>query len=364
MTGAMLFSVLPNVASAHSNPLSVDEGEKKEISNEIEQLLESRAAIMVSDGQVLHESQFTSKAADIKEEEQRNQIAQVRDELKEVGETYSSTRTDISIINSEKISDSMVSMKVKEETYLTIAETGVETGYDAEHEFILEKSANGWDIVEDKQLEPSGLLPLGVAEEYVEEESQYFDTVEGEELDPVDIEPASIQKNDAEIEEKIVTAKAGGYNYKAMANYLEKYWSKYNPAYRNFSGKGGDCTNFASQALRAGGWKDKAGWYKNANYWWYNNSNQTWSWTSVDYWATFAKNSGRTSTLKNVWSLRIGDVLQVRAKGSKTKNHTMMVSYVKNNTPYFTYHSSNRYRRSLNQVLQDWKGGTFYAYRT
>ena len=69
----------------------------------------------------------------------------------------------------------MVSMKVKEETYLTIAETGVETGYDAEHEFILEKSANGWDIVEDKQLEPSGLLPLGVAEEYVEEESQYFD---------------------------------------------------------------------------------------------------------------------------------------------------------------------------------------------
>ena len=190
----------------------------------------------------------------------------------------------------------MVSMKVKEETYLTIAETGVETGYDAEHEFILEKSANGWDIVEDKQLEPSGLLPLGVAEEYVEEESQYFDTVEGEELDPVDIEPASIQKNDAEIEEKIVTAKAGGYNYKAMANYLEKYWSKYNPAYRNFSGKGGDCTNFASQALRAGGWKDKAGWYKNANYWWYNNSNQTWSWTSVDYWATFAKNSGRTST--------------------------------------------------------------------
>lgn len=58
MTGAMLFSVLPNVASAHSNPLSVDEGEKKEISNEIEQLLESRAAIMVSDGQVLHESQY------------------------------------------------------------------------------------------------------------------------------------------------------------------------------------------------------------------------------------------------------------------------------------------------------------------
>ena len=31
MTGAMLFSVLPNVVSAHGTPLSVDEGEKKEI---------------------------------------------------------------------------------------------------------------------------------------------------------------------------------------------------------------------------------------------------------------------------------------------------------------------------------------------
>ena len=41
-----------------------------------------------------------------------------------------------------------------------------------------------------------------------------------------------------------------------------------------------------------------------------------------------------------------------------------MVSYFKNGTPYFTYHSNNRYRRSMNQVLSDWPGGTFYAYRT
>ena len=254
-------------------------------------------------------------------------------------------------------------MTVKEETYLTIAETGVETGYDAEHEFILEKTDSGWIILEDRQLDPSGLLPLGVAEEYVEETSEYFNNVEGEALDPVDIKPASIQKNNKDIEEKNLNAK-GGYNYTAMAKYLEKYWTNYNPAYRDFSGKGGDCTNFVSQALKAGGWAYKSGWYKNANNWWYNRFNQTWSWTAVDFWATFARNSGRTSTLKNVWSLRIGDVLQVRAKGSSSKNHTMMVSYYSNGTPYFTYHSYNRYRRSLNQVLLDWKGGTFYAYRT
>lgn len=42
----------------------------------------------------------------------------------------------------------------------------------------------------------------------------------------------------------------------------------------------------------------------------------------------------------------------------------MMVSYYSNGTPYFTYHTHNRYRRSMNQVLLDWKGATFYAYRT
>ena len=55
---------------------------------------------------------------------------------------------------------------------------------------------------------------------------------------------------------------------------------------------------------------------------------------------------------------------QVKPQGSNQKVHTMMVSYFNNNVPYFTYHSRNRYRRSLNQVLIDWKGATFYAYRT
>ncbi len=68
-------------------------------------------------------------------------------------------------------------MTVKEETYLTIAETVIETGYDAEHEFILEKTAGGWNIVEDRQLDPSGLLPLGVAEKYVKERSQCFNNI-------------------------------------------------------------------------------------------------------------------------------------------------------------------------------------------
>ncbi len=168
---AMLFSIFSNVASSYTNNQILNEIDKQEVSHEIGKLLESRTAIMISDKQVFHENKFTSRSANIEENQQKKQIAQFRDKLRKVGETYSSARTDTSIINSKKISDSLIAMTVKEETYLTIAETGIETGYDAEHEFILEKTAGGWNIVEDRQLDPSGLLPLGVAEKYVKERS-------------------------------------------------------------------------------------------------------------------------------------------------------------------------------------------------
>ena len=174
---AMLFSIFSNVASSYTNNQILNEIDKQEVSHEIGKLLESRTAIMISDKQVFHENKFTSRSANIEENQQKKQIAQFRDKLRKVGETYSSARTDTSIINSKKISDSLIAMTVKEETYLTIAETGIETGYDAEHEFLLEKTARGWNIVEDRQLDPSGLLPLGVAEKYVKERSQCFNNI-------------------------------------------------------------------------------------------------------------------------------------------------------------------------------------------
>lgn len=42
---------------------------------------------------------------------------------------------------------------------------------------------------------------------------------------------------------------------------------------------------------------------------------------------------------------------------------TMTVSYY-STKPYFTYHSTNRFRRSMDQVLADWGAANYYAYRT
>jgi hypothetical protein len=46
---------------------------------------------------------------------------------------------------------------------------------------------------------------------------------------------------------------ASGYNGAAAAAYADTYWQTYNPSWPSFATSGGDCTNFVSQALYAGG---------------------------------------------------------------------------------------------------------------
>lgn len=291
-------------------------------------------------------------------------VERYRKELAGMGETYCDSRTNTVINSTTHQRNGTVKAIVTETTYLTICSNSTETGYETHHALTFSPLPGGkWEVIKDQYLEPTGLLPLEEAQSLVEGNAESFDDAKTR-LSLEGATPASTERLDEANKQVKETFRAKGYNYAAMASYLERYWNKYNPAYRSFKGNGGDCTNFVSQALRAGGWKDKPGWFRNANYWWYSRFNQSRSWTSVEYWATFARSSGRTSMLSNVWQLRKGDVLQVKPKNSNQKIHTMMVSYYSNGVPYFTYHSANRYRRSLNQVLLDWKGGVFYAYRT
>jgi Putative amidase domain len=46
---------------------------------------------------------------------------------------------------------------------------------------------------------------------------------------------------------------ASGYSGAAAAAYADTYWQSYNQAWPSFANSGGDCTNFVSQALLAGG---------------------------------------------------------------------------------------------------------------
>ncbi|MET9511559.1 amidase domain-containing protein [Streptomyces flavidovirens] len=156
-----------------------------------------------------------------------------------------------------------------------------------------------------------------------------------------------------------------GYNYPAMAKYAEKYWKNYNPSYRKFNGVGGDCTNFISQSLRAGGWQNDTGWYRSYKNWWYTSSNQTWSWTSVPYWASFALHSERTYNLSNVYHMGVGDILQMDFSSNGSKDHSMITTYRSSRgVPYLTYHSDNTYRKSVASIVASNPRATYYAFRT
>ncbi|WP_306336287.1 amidase domain-containing protein [Streptomyces sp. KL118A] len=158
---------------------------------------------------------------------------------------------------------------------------------------------------------------------------------------------------------------AGAYGYSAMAQYAEKYWRSYNPAYRKFNGAGGDCTNFVSQALKAGGWKPVPGSAYDYRNWWYESAGQSTSWVGVNEWAWFTLSNRRAPNLASVYQMDVGDVLQVDFDKDGSKDHTMLVTYRdRQGMPYLTYHDTDTYRRSLASLVASYPDARYFAYRT
>ncbi|MET8977454.1 amidase domain-containing protein [Streptomyces sp. NPDC004539] len=345
------------------------------------------------------------------------ELTDLKKELAEIPEAYTAAET-ATTVDSVEVDGTTATVLVTEDTALTYKQIhGDEpptTEFQAEHRFVYSLGADGtWALTASEPVNTSGPAPINQvavspADLTVPEPADEADVEDGTE-DPVGDptlppgtggKPGDTAEDPAPLvgplssDTRRVTAKnqpeksaagasqaagaslaadaalpadaslAAGYNYSAMAKYAEKYWKNYNSAYRKFDGKGGDCTNFISQSLRAGGWKNKSGWYRNANYWWYNSSNQTYSWTGVDHWATFAKKSGRTSILGNVYSMGIGDILQMDFDRAGGKDHSMIATHVANGQPYLTYHSTNTYRRSMASIVKAYPNATYYAHRT
>ena len=160
---------------------------------------------------------------------------------------------------------------------------------------------------------------------------------------------------------------ASGYDYKAMAAYAKQYWNNYNTAYPNFNGQGagGDCTNFVSQSLKAGGWKHVPGYTYDFHKWFGNSEIQSDSFVGVNEFSWFALSSKRVTSLANVYQADVGDVIQMDFNKDGSKDHTMIVTYRSpQGVPYVTYHSTNTYNRSLASIIASYPNAAYYAYRT
>lgn len=160
-----------------------------------------------------------------------------------------------------------------------------------------------------------------------------------------------------------------GINRNDVVDYANQYWTDYNPDYRDYSGagNGGDCTNYVSQALYAGGMTEVWDWGpwtwnpRDPNQWWYRWYGQTRSWVNVGDFYTFVINQGKgrnildfddyppTSTLTGV---ELGDVLQANWNNDTVWDHTMIVTYGGGGSmPYLNWHSNDTRFMNLHSLM-------------
>lgn len=159
-------------------------------------------------------------------------------------------------------------------------------------------------------------------------------------------------------------AAAGYYDRVAAATYAFNNAYGHNPSYRNWHPN--DCTNFVSQALRAGGWQ-----YRQDVFWdWFyvSSGGESLSWVNAYSLKQFTPNSGRASFLAYFEDLQTGDVIFADWGADNSIDHAMIVDRVDCaclSGIYVSYHDNDWQRRSLDNLFLSapLSSNRYYAYR-
>lgn len=139
----------------------------------IESLLVDRANFITDEAlQVRSVNIFKNRSANDLELEQRQAIVDFRNALANIGETYTDTETSLIVNSVDYVSENVILVNIKEETFMTLSNSDIQTGFSTEHQFVFELINNEWVLVEDRQLEPSGLMALVDAEKFVYESDE------------------------------------------------------------------------------------------------------------------------------------------------------------------------------------------------
>ncbi|SHI25752.1 amidase domain-containing protein [Streptomyces sp. 3214.6] len=287
-------------------------------------------------------------------------LEQRKDKLAKAGEKYSKAATTVTL-NATRVTGRTAKAAVTETTTLTYAQARGDapktTGFQARHELTFKADQQGnWQLTGITDTDQGGLAVNTLSKPTSVKVNTAADD------NPMPNAPRAATSWNPPAVPKTGTT----YDYKAMAAYAEKYWNVYNKDYPDFNNHtaGGDCTNFVSQSLKAGGWKHVPGYVYDYTKWFGNADIQSDSFVGVNEWSWFAQNSKRTTPLANVYQLEVGDVLQMDFDRDGSKDHTMIVTYKANGMPYLTYHSNNTLRRSLSSILASYPNTYYYAYRT
>ncbi|MEU7334833.1 MULTISPECIES: amidase domain-containing protein [unclassified Streptomyces] len=290
-----------------------------------------------------------------------SQLRGRKSRLASLGEKYSSANTTVSLDRTQ-VKGRHATVAVTETTTLTYKKVkGGEpktTGFQAHHQLTFKADRKGdWQLTKVRDTD-DGVAVNQVASPQVAKPATAADDSPPEATRSAITLPAPA---------KAKNFSATGYDYKAMAAYAAKYWNKYNPDYPDFNGQGagGDCTNFVSQSLKAGGWKHVPGYTNDFHKWFGNADIQSDSFVGVNEFSWFALSSKRVTSLANVYQLDVGDVLQMDFNKDGEKDHSMIVtSRSAQGVPYVSYHSTNTYNRSVASIIASYPNAAYYAYRT
>ncbi|MEU7425261.1 amidase domain-containing protein [Streptomyces sp. NPDC040750] len=290
------------------------------------------------------------------------QLKARRHVLAKLGEKYSDGSTKVSL-DATQVKGRRATVDVTETTTLTykqpVAQGQKTTGFQAHHELTFKADRKGdWQLTGIRDTDDGYLAVNQVAKPAVAKVKTTADD------GPPDAPRASTSWP-APARPKTLTGT--GYDYQAMVAYATKYWKNYNSAYPDFNGQGdgGDCTNFVSQALKAGGWKHVPGYTNDFHKWFGTADIQSDSFIGVNEFSWFALSSKRVTSLANVYQADIGDVVQMDFNRDGSKDHSMIVTYRdRSGVPYVSYHSTNTYNRSVASLVASYPTAAFYAYRT
>ncbi len=172
--------------------------------------------------------------------------------------------------------------------------------------------------------------------------------------------------------------KSGGSYYRPYAVfYAHKYALTPNPDYIDFNNSGGgDCTNFASQCLHAGGIPMvNTIWPRTSSYDWYyffNNpgyDDDEYSWPWVNAYSLYKHfswgSSGIAEQVENDNELSLGDVVQIGYPNHGHSFHSMIVTKIDNyGNVFVSFHSpgNNTKDKPLSEIESTYQGYSFYRW--
>jgi hypothetical protein len=166
----------------------------------------------------------------------------------------------------------------------------------------------------------------------------------------------------------LLSSAAFSYNRWAAVDYAWRYvWSP-SPHYRQYPA---DCTNFVSQCLRAGGWRQVYGRHRDPNFWYYNwPGPASYTWSEAMSLESFITRSGRGRLVNDWRQLQPGDVIfadwgpDAIAPGIADgwSDHAMIVLSNNGRDILYAQHTSNKVR-TLSSVQAEMYRSRFWYYK-